>query len=149
DVALHVVERGPAQPRLAAIRLVAADLEGQACNAVEQALRGKMDMSNLRMQIRQVSDQRIGFVTDIGAIGPEQLGFDPVKTMACVRPRIDLMIELGHETAREDLGALPSNTGLDPGPPGTIEIIGDEALTQRSRAVQRAPDVFDERTSIA
>ena len=112
----------PLSPQLAAIYLVAADLERQACNTVEQALRGKRDIFDLPVQIRQVSDQRIGFVTDIGAIGAEQFDFDPVKTMACVRPGVNLLIELGHETAREDLGAFPSDTGLDPSPLGTIEI---------------------------
>ena len=95
DVALHVVERGPAQSQFAAIRLVAADLERQACYAVEQALRGKRDIFDLRVQIRQVSDQRIGFVADIGAIGAEQFDFNPVKTFGCVGPGIDLLIEFG------------------------------------------------------
>src|SRR5215510_12561883 len=70
-VALHVVERGSAQPRLSAIRLVATDLKGQTSDTVEQTLGLQWHVVNLRLQIRQVSDQGVGFFSSIGAARPE------------------------------------------------------------------------------
>src|SRR5712692_6420672 len=64
--------------------------------------------------------------------------------MQCVRPGVDLLIEVGYETAGEDFRALPTDPGLNPCPPGAVEIAGFNVLTQRPRTRQRPSNVFDQ-----
>src|SRR5262249_4080240 len=127
-VALHVVQGGSAQAGLAAVRLASTDLKCQSGDAVEQPLGRQGNIVDLRVQFGQVSNQRVGVFPGVGAVGPEQGGFDAVKAVLGVRPGVDLSVEIGNEAAGEDLRALPADSGLDPGPLGAIEVVSFKAV---------------------
>ena len=79
DIIAHVVERSAAEPRLAAIRLALADLVGEPRGAVEQALRQQLDQVDLRVEIGQMVNQRVGLFVDLAGLSTKQLGFDGVE----------------------------------------------------------------------
>lgn len=105
-VGAHAVERRAAQPRLAAVRLVAADLEGaKASRATPLSRRcgGRSVWASCRCRRGGRSTHRSRRQHRCGS----RQKVDGVEAVACVRPGVDLLIEFGDEAAGEHLGALP------------------------------------------
>ena len=93
--------------------------------------------------------ERSGLGFDIGSVGAEQLRFDRMKSARRLRPGVDLLVELRDESTGEDLGTLPSGTGIDPRLLGASQIVGHNALVQTLRARQGTSDVLDEEWPVA
>ena len=149
DVVAHVVERGAAVARFAAIGLALADFIGEARGAVEQALRVERRVVDLHVEVGQVIDEPSGLLADFGGVGAEEPRLDGVEAGERIGPGVDLLVELGDEAAGEHFGALPADPRSDPRLLGAVDILGGDALVERPRAGQRLVDLLDHVGAIA
>src|SRR5262249_59209942 len=115
DVVPHVRERGAARRGLAARGLVLADLEGELGRAVEEAMRGEALLPDLLREVRELRGKRGDRWLDSAGIAAEEPCLDEVIAGFGVGPRVDRLIEIGIEFAREGLRALPIDMRFEPG----------------------------------
>ncbi len=132
-IVAHVVQRCSAQSRFATIDLAVANLVSEPNDAIEKALRRQLHGAHARVQVRQLRDQCIGLVADVGWIGAKQLCFDAVESRCRIGPRVDGFIEFGDKPAGEHFRALPADPGVDPGLSRARKVLLAQPVTQIAR----------------